>query len=259
VFLINFTKRTELEGKTMALSFEFKVEKREEKGKQYAKRLRREHQRVPAIIYGAKKPATSITLFHNDIVVALSNEAVYSHILTLNFEDGKFEKVVLKNIQRNPGSQVKILHLDFMRISAKEKLTMSVPLHFMNQETAPGVKEQGGTVSHLMNELEVTCLPANLPEYIEIDIGHLKLNESIHLSQITLPNGVELATPIQDDAHDASVVTIFMPRVEKEPEPETEEAAAEEGATEETPKEAEKATDQTKESDGSDDKEKSKS
>jgi len=236
----------------MAHSFEFNVENREKMGKSEAKRLRREQKQVPAIIYGAKKPTMHIALSHNDVVVALSNEAVYSHILTLKSEDGKTEKVVLKAMQRNPGSQVKILHLDFLRISAKEKLSMSIPLHFTNQETAPGVKKEGGTVSHLMNELEITCLPSDLPEYIEVDIGQLKLNESIHLSQIILPTGVELATPIQDEDHDSSVATIFMPRVEKEPEPET----TEETAAEATPEDAEKAqTEETK--DASDKKDKS--
>lgn len=204
----------------MAHSFEFTVENREKMGKGVAKRLRREQKRIPAIIYGAKKPEKHVTLSHNDVIVALSNEAIYSHILTLKFEDGKTEKVVLKDMQRNPGSQVKILHLDFLRISAKEKLTMTVPLHFINQEVAPGVKAEGGTVSHLMNELEITCLPSDLPEYIEVDIAELKLNESIHISRIALPKGVALATPVQDEAHDSAVVTIFMPKAEKEPKPE---------------------------------------
>lgn len=233
----------------MAHSFEFTVENREKMGKGEAKRLRREQKRVPAIIYGAKKPGKHITLSHNDVIVALSNEAVYSHILTLKFEDGGVEKVVLKAMQRNPGSQVKILHLDFLRISAKEKLTMTVPLHFMNQETAPGVKTDGGTVSHLMNELEITCLPSDLPQYIEVDIGELNLNESVHISQIPLPNGVELATPIQDEAHDSAVVTILMPKVEKEPEPEEE--TTEEATAEAAPEDAEKAkTEENKDASG---------
>jgi large subunit ribosomal protein L25 len=216
----------------MAHSFEFKVAERNTKGKGDAKRLRREHHRIPGVIYGAKKPTMPITLSHNDVVVALSNEAVYSHILTLLFDNGKTEKVVLKDIQRKPGSRVKLLHLDFLRISAKEKLSMDVPLHFVNQDTAPGVKTQGGTVSHLMNELEITCLPSYLPEYIEVDIGQLRLNESIHLSQLTLPKGVALATPIHDEAHDLPIVSIFMPRAEKEPEVETTTAEATSEGTE---------------------------
>jgi large subunit ribosomal protein L25 len=214
----------------MAHSFEFKVETRENSGKSHAKRLRREQSRVPAIIYGAKKPTESVTLSHNDVVVALTHEAIYSHILTLKFTDNKVEKVVLKDLQRDPGSQVKILHMDFLRISAKEKLSMAVPLHFLNQETAPGVKNDGGVVSHLISELEIKCLPSDLPEYIEVDIGELKLNESIHLSELKLPKGVELATPIQDEEHDSAIVTIFTPRAEKEEEPVAEETAAEEGA-----------------------------
>ena len=223
----------------MAHSFEFKVKNREKMGTRDAKRLRRKQKQVPAIIYGAKQPEEYITLSHNDVIVALSNEAVYSHILTLKFDNSKTEKVVLKDIQRDPGSQVKLLHLDFLRISAKEKLTMVVPLHFLNQETAPGVKTQGGTVSHLMNEIEISCLPYDLPEYIEVDIGQLQLNESVHISQITLPKGVTLATPIQDETHDLPVVTIFMPKIEKEPEPE----AAPEEATTDTASENEKKSD----------------
>jgi large subunit ribosomal protein L25 len=200
----------------MAHSFELKVEKRHNTGNNSAKRLRREQKKVPAIVYGAKKPPESIALSHDAVVVALNNEAVYSHILTLKFEDNKTEKVVLKDLQRNPGNPMKILHMDFFRVSAAEELSMSVPIHFINPEKAPGVVKSAGVVSHIINELEIKCLPANLPEYIEVDIGALKLNDTIHLSEIKLPKGVKLASPIQDEEHDLSVVTILMPRIEKE-------------------------------------------
>ena len=146
--------------------------------------------------------------------MALENEAVYSSILSLSI-DGKAIQVVLKDLQRHPFKS-RVLHADFLRINANEKLTMSVPLHFLGEDVAPGVKEGAGMISHLMTELEIKCLPANLPEYIEVDISTLQLDHALHLSDIKLPNGVELAHAIVDARHNYPVVAIQKPRAEEE-------------------------------------------
>lgn len=202
--------------------FELDADIREDLGKGASRRLRHAN-KVPAIIYGANEPAVSLTLNHDKVITALKNEAFYSHILTLKL-GSKQEKVVLKAIQRNP-AKPRILHMDFMRIRADQKLTMRIPLHFLGEDDAPGVKE-GGMISHNMTDLEVSCLPANLPEYIEIDVSQLTMDQTIHLTDIKLPKGVDLvafAHGIED--HDLPVVSIHKPRMAEE---ETVEMAAEE-------------------------------
>lgn len=192
----------------MSNTFELNAESRSDSGKAASRRLRRLDGRTPAVVYGGGKDSVAITLSHKDISLALENEAVYSHILTLSL-DGKAEKVVLKALQRHPYKPV-IMHADFLRINTNEKLTMNVPIHYINEEQAPGVKASG-VVSHLMTEVEIRCLPANLPEFIEVDIANLDIDSSLHLSDIKLPNGVELATEI-DSNHDQPIVNIHKPR-----------------------------------------------
>lgn len=194
------------------LAFEFNATRRTQTGKPVARRLRKEF-KVPAIVYGADKMPEMITLELKDVMKALSNEAVYSHILTLNV-DGHSEKVVLKALSRHH-LKTEVTHMDFMRIRAGDKITMHVPLHFIGEETCPGVKDQGGVVSHLIKDIEVKCLPDNLPEYLEVDISTLQVDESVHMSQIRLPSGVELVTELDED-HDQTVVSIQRPRVERE-------------------------------------------
>jgi len=219
------------------VQFEFIAEKREESGKRSNRRIRREDQ-IPGVVYGAKKPTVHISLSHNNMMIALQNESMYSHILNLKI-DNDTEQVILKDLHRHP-YKPKILHVDFMRVSATEKLHISVPLHFLNQETAPGAKADG-IVSHAMTELEVKCLPSNLPEYIEVDIGNLELNDSLRIKDIQLPKGVELATKIDDEEHNLLVVTIYEPRAEEESVIETAEGEVVEG------KEGEAAADEPKE------------
>lgn len=197
----------------MSQLFEFEAKSRTETGRAAARLLRREDDRVPAIVYGAGKEPAMISLMHKDVLKALDHEAVYSHILTLK-TDGKAEKVVLKDLMRHP-SKPKVLHIDFLRVSGKEKLTMHVPLHFEGEEKAPGVKA-GGSVSKLMADLEVSCLPADLPEYIAIDISGMEIGDAIHLSQVKLPKGVSLAHAVVDDLHDQAVVSIHAPRTQAE-------------------------------------------
>lgn len=200
----------------MASSNQFEIEAtiRHDIGKGASRRLRRS-EKVPGVVYGGGKEPVSLSLLHKDIAKSLKNEAFYSHILTLR-TTGDSERVVLKAVQRHP-FKPQILHVDFQRVRADEKLHMHIPLHFVGGDDAPGVKA-GGLVSHIMSDIEVACLPDNLPEHIEIDISNMELNAIIHLSEIKLPQGVEIVALAHGD--DRPVVSIHIPRVEEEPEPE---------------------------------------
>jgi len=165
-----------------------------------------------------------LTLEHNKIMHALENEAFYSHILTINI-DGKGIKAILRDLQRHP-AKPRILHADFQRINEKEKLHMNVPLHFINEDIAPGVKEEGGLIQHNVTEVEVSCLPKDLPEYIEVDVAELTMGHSLHLSDIKMADGVELVQLAHGESHDLPVVSIHKPRAAVE---ETEEVVAEAG------------------------------
>lgn len=227
-------------------AFEFVAESRQETGKAATRRLRREG-KVPATVYGAGKKPESLTLLQNEVVKTLGNEAVFSHILDLKVA-GKSQKVVLKALERHVTKPL-IMHIDFLRVKATESIIMQVPLHFMGEEDSPGVKE-GGVISHLMTAIEVKCLPANLPEAINIDVSGLGMNSSIHLSEIKLPSGVEFAGVELDEAHDVPVVSIHAARVEEEPAAEAEatadETAKASAADEETAAESEKEADKGK-------------
>ena len=178
---------------------------RQDIGRGASRRLRREHAQVPAIVYGGgQKPAT-ITLDHNTILKRLENDAFYSSILILAI-DGKEESVVLKDLQRH-AYKPRVLHMDFQRIRENEKISMIVPLHFINETAAPGVKA-GGMISHLITEVEVRCFPRHLPEFLNVDVSAVELDQTLHLSDITLPEGVELAGLVHGD--DAGVVNIHM-------------------------------------------------
>jgi large subunit ribosomal protein L25 len=174
----------------MSEKFEVLAESRSDTGKGASRRLRRAG-RVPAIVYGAHQEPEMISLAHNALILQLENEVFYSHILSLNV-GGKTQSVVLKDLQRHPAKPF-ILHADFQRIQANEKLRMSVPLHFLNASSCKGVKLGGGVVSHTMTEIEVTCLPQDLPEFIGLDLTELDVGGIIHLSEVPLPPGVELA------------------------------------------------------------------
>ncbi|MBA2653662.1 MAG: 50S ribosomal protein L25/general stress protein Ctc [Gammaproteobacteria bacterium] len=209
----------------MSETYELTAETRAENGKGSSRRMRRLENKFPAIIYGGDKNPEMVSLDHNTFVHALENEGFYSHILTLSI-GGKKEKVVLKDLHRHP-SKPKILHADFLRVSAKTKITMNVPLHFKGEEVSPGVKTQGGIVSHLMSDIEVRCLPGNLPEFIEIDLSGLSIGDAIHLSELKLPKGVEITALAQGKEFDQPVVSIHKPSVAEEtPAAETPESAA---------------------------------
>jgi large subunit ribosomal protein L25 len=213
----------------MTNSIELQAEIRTTEGTSHARRMRRNEQ-VPAVIYGAGKDAQSLTMSHKDIFHALEDEATFSNILTL-IVDGKSEQVIIKALQRHP-YKPKITHIDFLRIKAKEKLVMQVPLHFIGEEQSIGLKE-GGILSKIMNEVEIRCLPANLPEYLELDISALDISSTLHLSDIALPKGVEFSHEL-DDEHNAGVVTIQKAKQE-----ETNEAEADTGKDEKTEEKSE--------------------
>ena len=195
------------------IKFELEADVRQDIGKGASRRLRHTD-KVPAVIYGAGEAPESLTLDHNKALNALSHEAFYSHILTLKVGK-KNEKVILKAVQRHP-AKPRIAHIDFLRIRADQKLHMHVPFHFLGEENAPGLKE-GGAFSHLMNDVEVVCLPADLPEFIEIDASNLLLDQSIHLSELKLPKGVELAAFAHGvEGHDQAIISIHIPPIIEE-------------------------------------------
>lgn len=197
----------------MTISFELEAQIRQDKGKGASRRLRRAEQ-VPAILYGAGEEATPLVLDHNKVFTALQHESFYTHILTLKINNHP-EKVILKALQRHP-YKARIMHMDFMRIKADEKIKMHIPLHFKGTEEAPGFKD-GGVVSHVMSDIEISCLPGDLPEFIEVDLSEMVLDQLLHLSQLQLPPGVEIVALSHD--HDLTVASIHLPRAEEEPTP----------------------------------------
>jgi large subunit ribosomal protein L25 len=196
----------------MQETFELKAESRSDAGKGASRRLRNAG-KVPAILYGGGKDPSMIALDHNDLLKHLEQEAFYSHVLTVDLE-GARESCVLKDVQRHPARPL-VMHLDLQRVRADEKIRMHVPLHFQNENLSPGVK-QGGAVSHHLTEVDVSCLPQDLPEYIAVDISTMGLNTSLHLSQLSLPAGVELVALAHGD--DALVVSVHTARAQVEEE-----------------------------------------
>lgn len=190
------------------LNFEFNADVRGVKGTSASRGLRRQEM-VPAVVYGADQEPQKISLSHQAVWRALENEAFYSHILTLKIA-GKPEQVILKDMHRHPYKS-QIMHMDFMRIKANEELTMHVPLHLVGEDKAPGLKE-GGVLSKLMNDLAIRCLPADLPEYIELDVSGLSIGDSLHLSDVKLPKGVSFVTEV-DEEHDHPVASIHASKV----------------------------------------------
>lgn len=214
----------------MTSIFEFNATVRTENGTGDARRLRKTG-KVPAVLYGGGGEPQMLTLEHHKVARSLGDEAVYSHILQLNV-DGKVEDVILKAVQRHP-SKPFIMHLDMLRVNKNEKLRVHVPLHFMNEDTCPGVKE-GGVAMHDMVEVEVSCLPADLPEFIEVDLSAIELGGSVHLTDLKVPAGVEIVELMHGEDHDLPVMTVKATRVAVE-----EDEVAAEGADQEPESESE--------------------
>lgn len=192
--------------------FEIEASVRHEIGKGASRRLRRE-EKVPGVIYGGGKDAVSLTFEHKHVAKALGNEAFYSRILTLKTST-ETERVILKDVQRHP-FKPRITHVDFQRVRSDEKLYMHIPLHFIGAEKAPGVKDAGGLVSHIISDIEISCFPDDLPEYIEVDLSDMQLNQILHMSDLKLTKGIEIVALTRGD--DKPVVSVHMPRVEEEP------------------------------------------
>lgn len=196
----------------MSNVFEFVAESRGQSGKSAAKRARRTGN-VPAVIYGGHSDPQMLLINHNEVIKHLAHEAVYSHVLDITV-DGKTEKAVLKGVQRHP-AKFQILHMDFLRVTMSEALKVHVPLHFINEHTSIGGKK-GGIVTHAMIDVEVSCLPAALPDYIEVDLSGLDIGESAHLSDIILPAGVEIVALAQGAEHDHPVASMMASKASKE-------------------------------------------
>ena len=196
--------------------FTLNAQARTDLGKGASRRLRHAAN-IPAVVYGGNKPAESVTILAKEIAKLFENEAAYSHVIELNV-DGAKQNVIVKAMQRHPSKQF-IMHADFVRVVAGQKLTAIVPVHFVGEE-APVKK--GGEISHVLNEIEVTCLPKDLPEFIEVDVSALEIGDIIHLSDLKAPKGVEFVALAHGD--DKAVANVHAPRVAPE---EAEEGAAE--------------------------------
>jgi len=206
----------------MKTSFELVAEVRTgEQGKGASRRLRKTGC-VPAILYGGHAEPLRLSFNHQKVDVAIQNERFFTTLLSIKIGD-KTQAAILKDLQRHPAKPT-ILHLDLQRVLDDEPIRMTIPLHFNNASSAPGVKTGGGQVSHLLNEVEVICLPKDLPEYLEIDMGSMELNDTKHLSDLPLPPGVEIV--LLSHGHDDAVVSVHRPRVEEEAPAEAAPAAA---------------------------------
>jgi len=195
----------------MAKTHEIKVEKRNDEGKGASRRLRHAGF-VPAIVYGGELKPVSIQIQHKDVWHASQNEWFYASILDLSL-GGDVQKVLLRDMQRHPYKQL-VLHLDFQRVNENEAIRLRVPLHFLNQELSPAGKTAGIVITHEMNEVEISCLPKNLPEFIEVDLSELSVDDIIHLSSIKLPEGVEIPELRFGKEHDHAVVVAKQQRAE---------------------------------------------
>ena len=190
--------------------FKLDATARNDLGKGASRRLRRLAGEVPGVIYGGSAAPISISVSHNELLKHLEHEAFYSHIISLNV-DGKAQDVILKDLQRHPAKPV-VLHADFLRIDKATRLTTHVPLHFINEATSKGVKIQGGKVIHNLTQIEVSTLPHNLPEFIEVDLGNAEIGTIIHISDLKLPSGVTSVALAHGADHDLAVATIVKPK-----------------------------------------------
>jgi len=202
------------------MAIEVNATPRATQGKGASRRLRHQ-ERVPGILYGGGRPAQNIELNHKELALHLKHEAFHASILSLNLE-GEKQQVLLRDIQMHPW-RAAVMHIDFQRVAKDKKIHMRVPLHFINAEMSPGVKASGGTINHVMTEIDVLCLPDDLPNYIEVDLSGLELGHSIHISALKVPSGV-VSTQLRS-GDDAVVATVVVPKAEVEPEVEAAAAA----------------------------------
>ena len=205
---------------------ELSAELREDTGKGASRRLRRLADQIPAIIYGGNKDPQPLTMIRKDLEKALENEAFFSHVLTIKVGSDA-QKAILKDLQRHPAKN-RVMHADFLRVDENTAVKVNVPLHFINEEKSHGVKMEGGIIQHQVTDVEVSCLPGDIPEYVEVDMLEIKIGDIIHLSDIQLPDGVTSVALALGEDHDLAVASIIAPRTSVEVEEEELEAAADE-------------------------------
>jgi large subunit ribosomal protein L25 len=194
----------------MSDQFELSAEVRGDMGKGASRRLRRLAGQVPAIIYGGTTEPTPLTLISKDLEKALENEAYYSHVLIINIGKKK-EKAILKDMQRHPARNT-VTHADFLRVDDKVALKVHVPIHFLNEDTCHGVKTEGGMIQHQTTDIEVQCLPGDIPAFIEVDMLELQVGQIVHLSDIKLPEGVTSVALALGETHDLAVASVQAPK-----------------------------------------------
>ena len=194
----------------MSDQFELNAEVRTDTGKGASRRLRRDAGVIPAIIYGGDKDPTPLSMIRKDLEKALENEAYYSHVLTINVGKDK-EKAILKDLQRHPAKN-RVMHADFMRIDDNVALRVNVPIHFLNETSCYGVKTQGGIIQHQQTDIEVQCLPADIPTFIEVDMLEVETGQIVHLSEIALPAGVTSVALALGEDHDLAVASVIAPK-----------------------------------------------
>ena len=198
----------------MSNEFSLNAQLRDVLGKGSSRRLRRLEGNIPAIVYGGEKAPQNITLAHKDIAKATSNEAFFAHIIELDI-NGSTESVIVKDMQRHPAKPL-ILHVDFLRVNKNVAITVNIPLHFINEDVCKGIKIQGGVVSHNIADVEISCLPGDLPESIDVDMTDVEIDQIVHLSDLQLPKGVTLVAFShggEEHEHDLPVVAIHTPKV----------------------------------------------
>ena len=198
----------------MSESFIVVAEARADEGKGASRRLRRLEGKIPAVIYGGDKPAQSLTLIRKDFEHMLESEACYSSILEVQVA-GESQNAIIKDIQRHPAKGFP-MHADFLRIRMDQAIKVNVPLHFVNEEQCAGVKLGGGMIQKQATDVEVQCLPKDLPEYLEVDMLEVELGDIVHLSDIALPDGVTSTALELGDDHDLAIASVIAPRGTKE-------------------------------------------
>ncbi len=198
----------------MSDQIELTAEPRTDLGKGASRRLRKSGL-VPAIIYGGEAKPVSVTLNHNTFINQLDNDLIYTQILSIKVGKEKKEEVILRDLQRHPFKNL-IMHADLQRVNQKEKLHTSVPIHFINEEICHGVKMEGGLLNHLQSEVEISCLPKDMPDFLELDVAELKLGESLHLSDLKVPEGVEIIALTHGEDHDTGVAAVHKTRESSE-------------------------------------------
>ena len=199
----------------MADSIVINAERREQMGKAASRRLRKKDDKVPGILYGGSDDPIPLVMDHKDLFKAMQDDAFFSQVLEV-YVGKKSQQVVVRDLQRNPASE-KVTHVDFLRVQADREINVAIPLRFLNEEECSGVKVDGGSISHNLTEVEISCLPANLPEFIEVDMAELEIGDSVRLSDLTVPKDVVIvALASVEEGRDVQVASVLAPRLEIE-------------------------------------------